>query len=99
MAILSRRGLPLAGASATALPAFDSAWAQAGGTRCTAMTAADMPLPIGQTDRGAEGMRCADEALCLFVAHDVGPRALSPRVKGFVQAQNWYQDATPVTMG
>jgi len=43
--------------------------------------------------------RFVDEALFLFVTHDVNPRALSPRVKGFVQAQNWYQDITPVTMG
>ncbi|WP_439575640.1 ABC transporter substrate-binding protein [Phreatobacter sp.] len=40
-----------------------------------------------------------DDALFLFVAHDVAPRALSPRVKGFVQAQNWYQDICPVTIG
>lgn len=39
-----------------------------------------------------------DDALFLFVAHDVAPRALSPRVKGFVQAQNWYQDICPVTL-
>ncbi|QCK88217.1 ABC transporter substrate-binding protein [Phreatobacter aquaticus] len=39
-----------------------------------------------------------DDALFLFVAHDVAPRALSPRVKGFVQAQNWYQDLCPVSM-
>jgi peptide/nickel transport system substrate-binding protein len=37
-----------------------------------------------------------NEALFLFVAHDVGPRALAPNVKGFVQAQNWFQDLTPV---
>lgn len=39
-----------------------------------------------------------NDALFLFVAHDVAPRALSPRVQGFRQAQNWYQDLTPVTM-
>jgi ABC-type transport system substrate-binding protein len=39
-----------------------------------------------------------DDALFLFVAHDVAPRAMSPRVKGFVQAQNWYQDLCPVSM-
>ncbi|MBV9189613.1 MAG: ABC transporter substrate-binding protein [Betaproteobacteria bacterium] len=39
-----------------------------------------------------------NEALFLFVAHDVGPRALSPKVKGFVQAQNWYQDLAPVSV-
>jgi ABC-type transport system substrate-binding protein len=43
--------------------------------------------------------KIVDEALFLFVAHDVAPRALSPRVKGFVQAQNWYQDIVPVTLG
>lgn len=40
-----------------------------------------------------------NDALFLFVAHDVAPRAMSPRVKGFVQAQNWYQDLTPVLIG
>lgn len=39
-----------------------------------------------------------NDALFLFVAHDVAPRALAPRVTGFTQAQNWYQDLTPVTM-
>lgn len=42
--------------------------------------------------------RFVDEALFLFVAHDANPRALSPKVKNFVQAQNWYQDLTPVVM-
>ena len=39
-----------------------------------------------------------DNALFLFVAHDVGPRALAPNVKGFVQAQNWFQDLTSVSV-
>ncbi len=39
-----------------------------------------------------------NEALFLMVTHDVNPRALSPRVRGFVQAQNWFQDFSPVTM-
>ena len=39
-----------------------------------------------------------NEALFLFVAHDVGPRAMSPRVKGFVQAQNWFQDFSPASV-
>jgi ABC-type transport system substrate-binding protein len=43
--------------------------------------------------------RIVDEALFLFVAHDVNPRALGPKVKGFVQAQNWFQDLTPVMAG
>ena len=37
-----------------------------------------------------------NDALFLDITHDVNPRAMSPRVKGFVQAQNWFQDLTPV---
>jgi peptide/nickel transport system substrate-binding protein len=38
------------------------------------------------------------EAVMIFVAHDLNPRALSPKVHGFVQAQSWFQDLTPVTV-
>jgi peptide/nickel transport system substrate-binding protein len=40
--------------------------------------------------------RIVDQAIWCFVVHDLNPRALSPRVKGFVQAQSWLQDLTPV---
>ena len=39
-----------------------------------------------------------DDALFLMVTHDVNPRAMSPKVKGFVQAQNWFQDFSPISM-
>ncbi|WP_245293328.1 ABC transporter substrate-binding protein [Mongoliimonas terrestris] len=39
-----------------------------------------------------------NDALFLMVAHDVAPRAMSPKVKGFVQAQNWFQDFSPITV-
>jgi peptide/nickel transport system substrate-binding protein len=42
--------------------------------------------------------KIVNDALFLFVCHDVNPRGLSPKVKGFVQAQNWYQDLSPITM-
>ena len=42
--------------------------------------------------------KIVDEALFLFVTHDVAPRAMSTRVTGFVQAQNWFQDFSPITM-
>ena len=32
----------------------------------------------------------------IFIVHDLNPRAMSPKVKGFVQAQSWFQDLTPV---
>ena len=38
------------------------------------------------------------EAVMIFVVHDLNPRALSPKVHGFVQAQNWFQDLTPITV-
>ena len=43
--------------------------------------------------------KIVNDALFLFVAHDVNPRALGPKVRGFVQAQNWFQDLTPVIAG
>lgn len=37
-----------------------------------------------------------DDAAWIWVVHDLNPRALGPKVRGFVQAQNWFQDLTPV---
>jgi peptide/nickel transport system substrate-binding protein len=42
--------------------------------------------------------RMVDQAYWLWVAHDLNPRAMSPKVQGFVQAQSWFQDLTPVSM-
>ncbi|MFC3676499.1 ABC transporter substrate-binding protein [Ferrovibrio xuzhouensis] len=39
-----------------------------------------------------------NEALFLMVTHDVNARAMTKNVKGFVQAQNWFQDFSPITM-
>ena len=40
-----------------------------------------------------------DDAPWIFIVHDLNPRALSPRVKGFVQPQSWFVDITMVSMG
>ncbi len=37
-----------------------------------------------------------EDAPWMFIVHDLNPRAMSPKVKGFVQAQSWFQDLTPV---
>lgn len=37
-----------------------------------------------------------DEALFVWVVHDVAPRALAPKVKGFEPAQNWFQSLSAV---
>jgi ABC-type transport system substrate-binding protein len=39
-----------------------------------------------------------NDALFLFVAHDVAPRAMSKKVKGFVPAQNWFLDFSTISM-
>lgn len=39
-----------------------------------------------------------NDALFLMVTHDVAPRAMSPKVKGFVQAQNWFQNFSSITI-
>jgi peptide/nickel transport system substrate-binding protein len=38
------------------------------------------------------------DAVMIFVVHDLNPRAVSPKVQGFVQAQNWFQDLTPISV-
>ncbi|BAT60982.1 periplasmic dipeptide transport protein precursor [Variibacter gotjawalensis] len=39
-----------------------------------------------------------DDAAALLVVHDLNPRGLSAKVKGFVQARNWFQDYTAIKM-
>ncbi len=39
-----------------------------------------------------------NDALFLMVTHDVAPRAMTGKVKGFVQAQNWFQDFSTISM-
>jgi ABC-type transport system substrate-binding protein len=39
-----------------------------------------------------------DEAPFLFVAHDVGPRAMSAKVKGVVQPRSWFIDIATMSM-
>jgi peptide/nickel transport system substrate-binding protein len=42
--------------------------------------------------------RSVDEAEFLWVAHDVGPRAMSPKIKNFVQPKSWFVDFSTMTM-
>lgn len=39
-----------------------------------------------------------NDRLFLMVTHDLNARAMSSRVKGFVQAQNWFQDFSRITI-
>jgi ABC-type transport system substrate-binding protein len=38
------------------------------------------------------------DAARLFVVSDLNPRALAPNLSGFVQAQSWFQDMTPIVV-
>ncbi len=40
-----------------------------------------------------------NDALFLMITNDVAPRAMSKKVHGFIQAQNWFQDFSPISMG
>ena len=42
--------------------------------------------------------RIVEEAPFIWVAHDVGPRAMSPKVKGVVQPKNWFIDIAPMSI-
>jgi len=42
--------------------------------------------------------RIVEEAPFLWVAHDVGPRAMSAKVKGVVQPKSWFIDLAPVSV-
>jgi peptide/nickel transport system substrate-binding protein len=42
--------------------------------------------------------RIVDGAPWLFIVHDLNPRAMSRRVRGFTSAQSWFQDFVPVEL-
>ncbi|MGH6815049.1 MAG: ABC transporter substrate-binding protein [Hyphomicrobiaceae bacterium] len=42
--------------------------------------------------------RSVEEAPFLWVAHDVGPRAMSTKVKGVVQPKSWFIDLAPMSV-
>ena len=42
--------------------------------------------------------RIVEEAPFLWVAHDVGPRAMSAKVKGVVQPKSWFIDLAPISV-
>ena len=42
--------------------------------------------------------KMVDDATFVWVVHDVGPRAMSKKVKGFVQVRNWFQNLSGISM-
>jgi ABC-type transport system substrate-binding protein len=39
-----------------------------------------------------------EDAPFVWIAHDVGPRAMSPKVKGVVQPRSWFIDIATMSM-
>jgi ABC-type transport system substrate-binding protein len=42
--------------------------------------------------------RIVEEAPFVWIAHDVGPRAMSPKVKNVVQPKSWFIDIATMTL-
>lgn len=42
--------------------------------------------------------RLVDNPPWLYIVHDLNPRAMSSKVKGFVSPQSWFVDLSPVTL-
>jgi ABC-type transport system substrate-binding protein len=55
------------------------------------------PMVIAQETRKAHE-RLVDNPPWLYIVHDLNPRAMSPKVKGFVSPQSWFVDLTLVSM-
>lgn len=62
-------------------------------------TAVKHAFTPAEMDKAAGELHAAlvDQAPFLFVAHDVGPRAISPAVTGVVQPQSWFIDLSLVS--
>lgn len=61
----------------------------------TELETATDPARILQLTRTAHE-RLVDGAPWLWIVHDLNPRAMSRRVRGFTSAQSWFQDLTTV---
>ncbi|MBR0654453.1 ABC transporter substrate-binding protein [Plastoroseomonas arctica] len=68
-------------------PAFETAMGQLESARDPAAATAAFALAHA---------RLVDNPPWLYIVHDLNPRAMSRRVRGFTPAQSWFQDLVPV---
>ena len=55
--------------------------------------------PVRQDELAAKiHAKVVDDAAMIWVYHDTSPRALSAKIKTYVQAQSWFQDLTLVAV-
>jgi ABC-type transport system substrate-binding protein len=64
------------------------------------VTKARQTFDSAERDKALAELHAAsvDDAAFLYVGHDVAPRAMSPKIKNFVQPKSWFVDFSPVTM-
>src|SRR5215813_6587635 len=64
------------------------------------VTKARQSFDPAERDKALAALHAAsvDDADFLYVAHDVAPRAMTPKVQGFVQPKSWFVDFSPITM-
>jgi peptide/nickel transport system substrate-binding protein len=73
-------------------------WADDGfETAMAALEAAKDPAAYQAAYRAAHE-RLVDNPPWLYIVHDLNPRAMSRRVRGFTSAQSWFQDLVPVDL-
>src|ERR1700733_13611045 len=63
----------------------------------TTLAEASDPAAISAALRKAHE-RLVDNPPWLYIVHDLNPRAMSPKVKGFISPQSWFIDLTLVSM-
>ncbi len=63
----------------------------------TELAGATDPGTIARATRAAHE-RLVDDPPWLYIVHDLNPRAMSPRVKGFVSPQSWFVDMTRISV-
>ena len=66
-------------------------------TAFKSLSEATDPAAIAQATRTAHE-RLVDNPPWLYIVHDLNPRAMSPKVKGFVSPQSWFVDLTLVSL-
>ena len=88
-------------ASTKTFPPVSNNWGYFGSPEIDAMIA-DARTSFDATARDAAlaklHAKMVDEAPFIWIAHDVGPRAMSPKVKGVVQPQSWFIDIATMSM-
>src|SRR5688572_18331562 len=82
-------------------PPVSNNWGFINNRKCAALvTNARQTFDPKASDAALAELHAAsvDDAAFLYVAHDVGPRAMSPKIKGFVQPKSWFVDFSPMSM-